>query len=261
MSSRSELKRLLAASMDADPWLLPYLPELFRDVEDLGVRAQDVVSVLRDSGIEAAARVLDLGCGKGAAALAVCESFAASVLGVDGMPDFVAHATANAAGRGLSQRCTFEVEDVRRTVLRARGYDVVMLLGLGPMFGDAGSTIAVLRRSVRSGGLIVIDDAYLEPGAPFDAELVDCHDRVTTLRLLESSGDTVIAERVIDTDENQDWYRRVTEAIVARAQALAERRPDLAEGLLEFAARQRRETEVLSGPLVGALFALRVSAR
>lgn len=260
MSSRSELNRLLAAAMDADVWLLPYLPELFQDLEDLGVRARDVVALLHASGLEAGARVLDLGCGKGATALAVCESFAATVRGVDGMPAFVAHATGAARRSGFSERCRFEVGDVRRTVRGARGYDLVMLLGLGPLFGDAACTIGVLRRSVKPGGLIVIDEAYLEPGAPLDAELEDCYDRGTTIGLLESHGDEVVAERGVDSEENQEWYRQVTEAIAGRAEALAERHPERADGLLEFAARQRRETELLSGPLVGALFALRVSA-
>ena len=51
----------LAATMDAGPDLLPWLPELFQELEDLGARSEDVVAILADADLPVGGRVLDLG--------------------------------------------------------------------------------------------------------------------------------------------------------------------------------------------------------
>ena len=59
----------IAASMDAEPELIPFLPRLFVDLEDLGARADHVLEILRRAEFAAGSKVLDLGCGKGAVAV------------------------------------------------------------------------------------------------------------------------------------------------------------------------------------------------
>lgn len=252
------LDELLADSMDAEPGLLRFLPELLQDVEDLGARASDVMAILDSAGVDAEARVLDLGCGKGAAALSIAERTGAHVLGVDGVTAFVEHAEAVAQRRGLSALCRFEVGDVRDAVTVARGYDLVMLLALGPLFGNAADTMGVLRECVAPGGYVLIDDAYLADGQAIPDDASDCFDHASTVSLLEAHGDRVVAERIIDTDEDIAWYRDVTDKIIRRADELSAKHPDEAPMLREFAERQRRETEHLCGPIVGALWLLKV---
>ena len=252
------LDELLASSMDAEPELLRFLPELLRDVEDLGARASDVVGILKYVALGAQHRVLDLGCGKGAAALAIAERTGSRVDCVDGVPAFVAHAVAEAQRRGLADWCTFEVGDVRDSVTVAQGYDVVMLLALGPLFGNSADTVGVLRQCVAQGGYVLIDDAYLAEGYDIPEDASDCFDHATTVSLLEAHGDRVVAERVIDTDEDIAWYREVTEKIILRADELAALHPDEAPMIMEFAERQRRETEHLAGPIVGALWLVEI---
>lgn len=252
------LEELLASSMDAEPEILRFLPELLQDLEDIGARAADVVKIVDGIGLGSKQRVLDLGSGKGAAALAIAERTGAHVHGVDGMPAFVEHARAEAVRRGLSDRCSFEVGDVRDAVTAAQGYDLVMQLALGPLFGNAADTVGVLRQCVASGGHVLIDDAYVGEGYERPEDASDCFDHETTVSLLEAHGDSLVVERVIDTDDDLSWYREMTEKILQRAGELSARYPDEAPALMEFAERQRRETEQLSGALVGALWLLRV---
>jgi SAM-dependent methyltransferase len=249
---------LLAESMDAPLELVPHLPALLQDLEDLGARADDVVAILRERGLGPGSRALDLGCGKGAAAIATAQAFGGVVHGVDGMPEFVEHARARARAAGVGDRCDFRVADVRNVVGSEAGYDLVMLLALGSVFGDAAETVGTLRRCVRPGGLVLIDDAYVAEGAAVPEGAEGLHDRATTLQLLEAHGDRVIAERVMDTAENEAWCRAMTAQIVGRARELAAQHPDLADALLEFADRQRAETEILSGPVVGAMWLIEV---
>jgi SAM-dependent methyltransferase len=254
----SDLIELVAESMDAQPDLVPHLAELFRDVDDLAVRADDVVTVLGSARFTGPARVLDLGCGKGAACRAIARAFGASTLGVDALPDFVERAAERAQREGLAGRCDFEVGDVRVVVDAARDYDLVLMLGLGAVLGDTTDTVAALRRSVRPGGLILLDDAYLatDRGAMDDCQ--DLDDREDLVRRLESHGDRLVSELGVDTAENEHFCRNATAGIRARAEGLAERHPSLRDALLEFAERQRRETATLRDSVAGALFVLRV---
>jgi SAM-dependent methyltransferase len=253
----SDLLERIAESMDAEPDLVAHLSELFRDVDDLAVRATDVVHVLESARFHGPARVLDLGCGKGAACLAMARAFGVRTRGVDALPEFIEHATKRARAESLEGRCVFDVGDVRAVVATARDYDLVLMLGLGAVLGDTAGTVAALRRSVRPGGLILLDDAYLaERGATDDG--ADLHDSEGLLRRLESHGDQLIAELCVDTVENERYCRGATARVRARAEGLAERHPALRNALLEFADRQRLETATLRDSVVGALFVVRV---
>ena len=62
-----ELNSQIAASLEATPELLPFIPELLADVWALGGSPEALVELLRPLGLSGTAtRLLDLGCGKGA---------------------------------------------------------------------------------------------------------------------------------------------------------------------------------------------------
>lgn len=246
--------------MDAEPELLPVLPALLAELEDLGARAVDVVAVLQHAALPPGARGLDLGCGKGAAALAVAERFGLQMLGLDALPAFVEHARAAADRRGLLARCHFDVGDLRARVAAGGDFDLVMMLALGDLLGDSAETVAALRACVRPGGYLLIDDAYLAPDAdPDDPALQGCSDRAGLVAGLCAQGDRVVHERVIDGPGEQAFYAGTTARIVARCEQLAPQHPALAEAIRAFAERQRQEVALLSGPVVGALWLLQRS--
>lgn len=250
-----DLPELVAHSLDAPVELLRHLPELFEGLEDLGARASDVVAIVSETDLDRDAKVLDLGCGKGASALALARAFGVQVRGIDGMPAFVAHATARATREGLSDRCRFVVGDVRTAVHDERGYDLVMMLALGDLLGPLPSTLRSLTDCVHASGYVLLDDAFLADGTPAsDADGV--YDRATTLRMIERAGMKVVGERTTDTAEARAWLQDATALILSRAEAVAAREPQLAPQLHEFARRQFEETQADSGPLVGVTWLL-----
>lgn len=265
MVPSAELQALVARSLDAPPALFPVLPELLADLEDLGARAEQVVTLLRQCALPPQARVLDLGCGKGASSLAIAREWRAHVLGIDAMPAFIAHATERARREALSDRCTFVVGDVREAVRHAEDYDLVLLLALGDLLGGLPETTHVLTHCVRPGGYILLDDAYLAEAVADagDAETAEgaepfagCHDRETTVALIELAGARVIGELSSDDEASHAWLASMTDQVLARAVELSRTRPDLAPHLLDFAHRQREETQALLGPLVGVTWLL-----
>ncbi|MCA8963759.1 MAG: methyltransferase domain-containing protein [Planctomycetes bacterium] len=253
-----DLAALVARTLDAPAELIDALPHLLADLDEIGARVREVLPLLRDAGVGPRSRVLDLGCGKGAVAIAVAHELGAHVHGIDAMPAFVDHARAAAARADATPRCTFEIGDLRAAVGAARDYDVVSMLALGDVLGDLQDTVAALRACVRPGGLILIDDAFLNDDAsPGDREGVDCLDRATSHRLLAAHGDTLLAEQVIDGPETAAEYRAMTRRITARAEELAAQNPGLAALLRDYAARQADEVELLTGPVTGVLWLLR----
>ncbi len=252
-------EELLAWSMDAEPELLPHLPALFQDLEELGARVDEVLQVLASTPVRRQGRVLDLGCGKGAVALALAQAFGCTVHGVDGMAAFIDHAEHRAVELGVDEQCLFAQADLRRAVQQSRDYDLVCFNALGDALGRLDETVAALRRCVVPGGLILLDDAYLADGAVPGEDLDDCYDRDTTRALLQVHGDEILQELVVDEPDSAAHYQQMTAAIVARAEELATRHPDLADILAGFAARQRQDVDLLTGPVVGALWLLRRS--
>jgi SAM-dependent methyltransferase len=257
MAHREEdLHFQVARSLDADPELLPYLPELFMDMEELGAEVEQIVDVIRPLDLPRGSRVLDLGCGKGAVALALADIFGHHVDGYDATWEFVEHASRKAYRLGLDDRCRFEQADVRDVVERARDYDVVCILSLGPVLGDPGQTIGSLRRTVETGGYMFIDDGYLRDATDKVPGYEDYQDHESALRLLQSHGDRMIEDIPCDPHRLKEWNERATFAIERRAAELAERQPSLREALQGYVENQRRETELLTGPIVPALWVL-----
>lgn len=55
---------MVARALEAPAELLPFLPELLADVDELGSDSKQIVSILRELPLPAGARVVDVGCGK-----------------------------------------------------------------------------------------------------------------------------------------------------------------------------------------------------
>lgn len=101
--------------------------------------------------------VLDAGCGRGLALLAMGERFPESrLLGIDLCPDAIAAATADAAAKGLGN-VRFEARDLT-------GFDAVDAFDLVTSFDavhdqmDPEGLIRALFRSLRPGGLYLMQD-------------------------------------------------------------------------------------------------------
>ncbi|MBX3358965.1 MAG: class I SAM-dependent methyltransferase [Phycisphaeraceae bacterium] len=246
-----------AASVDAPPRLLGVLPELFEGCGSLGSSPRQVVAILKRAGVSKGDLVLDLACGKGAAAVAISQAFGCRVRGVDAMPPFVAAADRAAGAAGVSGRCTFRVGDVERVRLRPYA-DVAIMLGL---FG-ADRAPAVLRRSVRSGGLYLLDDAFRAGPVSVDG-VGESYASVPTLRearaFLTATGDTIVRE-VVPTRRSIAALNKSLYRVISRnARRLIARHPAMTDVLRAFLARQRAANRILLGPVRPALWLVRKS--
>jgi SAM-dependent methyltransferase len=253
----ADLEACVASTLEADERLLPLLPELLADLPELGASADDVVDALRSCGIPRGAAVLDLGCGKGAVAVALAERLALRVEGIDAVPAFLAAARRLAAERGVGSRCVFRQGDIRTPPASDRGYDAVLLLSLGPVFGDHRRTVGALRRLARPGGHLVIDDGFLADGVTHLPDYEGYAGHRETVRRLTAFGDRLVREVICSPEATRSVNQRNTARIRRRARLVGAAHPGLADLIDRYVARQERETRILGTDLIGALWVLR----
>ncbi|MDA8016659.1 MAG: class I SAM-dependent methyltransferase [Thermoanaerobaculia bacterium] len=254
------LEYQIAEALDTEPALLPLLPDLLADLQELGTSSAEIVECLRRAGLARGSRVLDLGCGKGAVALALAAEMGLRVDGIDGFEPFLASAREAAAEAGLGTLCDFQPGDLLDFLGQDRDYDAVLLLNVGPVAGDYQSTMEGLRTLVRRGGLIVLEDGYLADGVPSLPDWPGYGDLATTRRSLAAFGDEWVDELIYSVEEIRAVNERNTELIRRRAELVKRDQPQLAPRIDEYVANQEEETEILGRDLICALWVLRRAA-
>ena len=253
----SRTERELAQSLDANPALLPWLGELLQDVWALGCDPETVVGLLERSGLGHGSEVLDLACGKGAIAIPLARATGCRVTGIDLFEDFVRQARELAISHGVSSQCNFVQGDMRDLLTAHGRVDAVIYASVGAL-GRADCCVETLRRSVRPGGLIVIDDGYLiDPSAAGRPGYEHYLSREDTRRFLCCHGDEILREVLVDGRDALIENRRITALIRARALELCSREPQHADLFMEYVARQETETEFLDERFQGAVWLLR----
>lgn len=266
---RGSLTRSVADSIDAPVEAMPWIPEVFAGLSALGSSPGIVARWLREAGVGEGWSVLDLGCGKGAVALALAAKLGCRAVGVDGMDAFVRAGAEAAAARGLARLCHFEGGDVRvgqRGAGRSRvsgrgwrpgcpwrsgGFDGAMMLGLFDLEEAAG----LLRPLVRPGGLYVIDDcvSVTRGTVADDAPLTRAEARL----MLEEHGDRVLRERVWRPEQVRRSEARLLGEIRKRVRAVVRREPAARGPMREFLRRQRQAAEGLVGEVRPAMWLVR----
>jgi SAM-dependent methyltransferase len=119
------------------------------------------------------ARVLDLGCGLGAASVALARAHpAARVLGVDLDEASITQARAQAAAAGVADRVTFTVGDAARFASQAR-FDLVTVFEALHDMGDPVGVLRAARASLADHGQVLVADervaeAFATPGEPLE---------------------------------------------------------------------------------------------
>lgn len=250
------LETEIAFAMETEPALVPHLPYLLQDLPSLSGADDDVAEVLQETGFPKGGDVLDLGSGRGDLSIRIARDFGARVTGFDGHSAFVAQAERAAEAAGLSGRCRFVAGDLRAALAEDARYDAVLMIAVGPILGDAAETVGKLRTVARPGGLIVIDDAYLEDGTPPTEAYANYADKATMEAGLTRFGETIAARR--ERSPAYAAYNALAlETIPMRARELKARHPELAEMLDAYVDRQREEVALMDGPVVPALWALR----
>lgn len=238
----------IAQSFAVSPEVVPFLPELMADRDGIGVSPNIIVRLLQSLELTPEfTRVLDLGCGKGVVACAVAEALRFSVVSVDALPEFVVAARRLAAERQLSNLCSFRCEDIRCTVDSEVDYDVVMLLAVGPIWGDMEKTMAAIRRCARPGGYLIIADGFR--ATETSATWANYADHRHTLAQLMAHGDVLLEEVLLSPEQMTGLRPSDITQIAQRAEKLAQLHPESADLLIQFVdsigrAAERWQTEM-----------------
>ena len=253
---------MIAHALEVDPALLPFMPELLTDFAALGSDPDDIVDALRDAKLPHGAVVYDLGCGKGAVSVAAAKSLGVTVVGFDLFEPFIEPCRAAAVEAGVAAHCSFRRANILDLPGAVAPADAVVFGALGDVLGPLDETMAVLRLLVKPGGVILISDSYLKPGAqPRFPDFEGYAERAEMLRRLQVHGD-VVERAIVGDDEEDDEAVEMNElaALTARARALATRRPDLVELLDAFVQSQAAEYAYMAESLVDVIWVVRRAA-
>jgi len=150
-------KSLTAESVE----LIPYLPYLLQDLWELGSSPRDILKMItKHILVSKETKVLDLACGKGAVSVNLAKELGCMVKGIDIIPEFIDFAVQKAQEFGVGELCEFLVGDITELVKTEKDYDIVILGAVGDVLGNAEETINLLKKTIKKGGYIIIDEAY-----------------------------------------------------------------------------------------------------
>jgi cyclopropane fatty-acyl-phospholipid synthase-like methyltransferase len=252
-------KASIASSLDGDLEILPYLPDLLIDLWSLGSALDVIVKMVQSLNLSSSAHLLDLGCGKGATAITIASRLDVQVTSIDANPEFLIIAGQKAVEHQVSEKCQFILDDIFNYVKQRREFDLVIFASLGGLFGNFKKTIGQLRRLVRTGGYIIIDDGYLKgkervnrPGYKHYFSHEKC------IAQLLSYGDTLLQE-VSTVNESRQINQEYLEIITKRGQQLVQERPDLEPLVRRYIDTQKIECDLIEKFIHGATWMLKKS--
>ena len=252
IAMRSE-DEMIAYALETDTALLPYLPELLADLDELGSNAEAISSVIDDLNLTKSTTVVDLGCGKGAVAVEVARGLNLKVLGIDLFEPFIESCKELAGRQGVSELCQFIRGDILKLPGKIEPCDVAIFAALGDVLGPLEQTVSVIRQYAKPGGYIVISDGFIKDGGSSDFPGFEQYaEHADMIARLTACGDTLVRE-IIDADI---FDKGEGEKIAARAEAIAARRPEIAADVLKYAEMQAAEYEFIDENFVGAIWVL-----
>lgn len=231
----------LAAGLEVTPELLPLVPYLLQDIDELGGMFHHALPVLRELNLPPHSRVLDLGCGKGAIACTLAREFGWHVYGIDWFDPFLADARTRAERFGVPELCTFECADARTAVARGLTCDVLVMFSVERFFGSLREYVAGARTLVHPGGIMVIEEMFLAPGILPAPEHGDYADEAATQAAMLSHGDRLCAWIPCPPEQFAAWNNRAVAVIKNRAEELSRRYPEHAAALNRYAGFQETE--------------------
>ena len=161
MDKRTE--EVLAKSLTAETTeLLEYIPYLLQDLWEIGSSPEDMEELIKRNIKHCEKfKVLDLACGKGAVSVKLAERMGFHVKGIDIIREFIEFAQEKSEEYNVSDLCEFLTGDINEAVAAEKNYDIVIFGAAGNVLGNPEETMRKLSRTVKNGGFLLIDEAYL----------------------------------------------------------------------------------------------------
>jgi len=244
----TNVEEKLAKSLTADSTLLiPHLPYLLQDLWELGASPEDILKIIeKHVPVSSDMQILDLACGKGAVSVRLAKALGCRVKGIDIIPEFIEYAGIKATEYGVDKLCTFEVGDINRAVLTEKGYDVVIFGAVGDVLGAPEEALLKLKGTAKSGGYILIDDAYGDSG---------CEDGYATreqwLSYISGAGMVLLEDKLAAEEEIKSTNNEQLGVITKRAGELKKLYPDKARLFDDYVKNQQEECSQLENDIQG----------
>lgn len=254
-----ETQEKLAGSLTAETTdLIPFLPCLLQDLWELGSNPDIMLQLIKKHmPLLEDTVVLDLATGKGAVAIKLAQNLNVKVNGIDIIPAFIEYAIQKAKEFHVSDLCQFTIGDINEVVNREEKYDCVILGAVGDVLGNPEQTLIKLKKTIKPGGYILIDDAYLIDTGKREQIKYQNYEYLTHeqyLELFSRCGLRVVEEITIQEYLENDANNK---AITQRAEELIHRYPekrDIFEGDVKS---QQDECADLEDNLVGVTWMLK----
>lgn len=232
---------ILTAMDCTDSEILPYLPYILQDFWEIGADPHVMINLIKKHMANTSnLNVLDLGCGKGAVSINIAKQMNCYCHGIDAIQEFISFSNSKAKECGVGNLCRFEVGDIREKVKTVGKYDVIILGAIGPAFGNYFETLTILDTILKKGGIILIDDGYIEDESIFKHE----HVLGKSLRKKQVlSANMQLIDEVISGETNSFAMGYDTEynKLLKRCQELTDKYPDKAEIFINYCDQQKNE--------------------
>lgn len=246
---------VLTAMDCTDRQILPYLPYILQDFWEIGSDPKVMIDLIKKhlSNINNL-KVLDLGCGKGVVSINIAKKMNCECYGIDAIPEFISFSSSKADEFGVGNLCKFEVGDIREKIRTLGQYDVIILGGIGQVFGNYFETLTLLNNNLNEGGIIIIDDGYIEDESTFKHEHVFNKSELKN-QILEA-GMQLIDEVNASGDKNVTAnYDTEYNNLLRRCQELSVKYPDKTEIFIKYSNQQKNEydnmkTEIICSTMV-----------
>ncbi|MDP3436460.1 MAG: class I SAM-dependent methyltransferase [Bacteroidales bacterium] len=227
-----------------DSELFNYLPYILQDMWEIGANPVGINDLIRENfDNPAELKVLDLGCGKGAISVKASKALGCFCHGIDAIPQFIDYANEKAIEFQVDDLCKFEVGDIREKVKTLRGFDVVILGAIGPVFGNYLETLSILKQCLNDSGVIITDDAYIEDESSFSHPLM--LKKSDVLKQIADAGFVIITKVDVKTEDIQDADDLIFNNLKKRCLELIEKHPGKEELFRNYILKQEEETYVL----------------
>ena len=251
--------------------LIKYLPYIFQDFWELGSSSEEFIKIIwKHKEGYSSLNVLDLGSGKGAVSIKIASELGCRCFGIDAVEDFVNHSINKAKEYAVSDKCDFETNDVRVRVKSLGRYDIIILGAIGRVFGDYFDTLTTLQSHLKEGGLIIIDDAYIEDDC--EKEYGNIYKKGDVIRQIHEAGMELVEIVRVDGNDSttpypsnldgnfcNDTYEGEYQNIQKRCMELAEKHPEDRELFIKYIDDQKEEYRILSEEIVPVIFVVAIS--
>jgi len=255
-----ETTEKLACSLTAETAeLVPFLPYLLQDLWELGSNPRDMIRLIKTHmpiPKPEQVKILDIACGKGAAAVQIAKSLGVCVHGFDLTADFIEYARQKAEEFNVTSLCRFISADANEIVKTETGYDCVIFGAAGNILGTPPETLNKLCGTIKPGGVILIDESYLPDdfnSGEIKYKNYDYQTRSQWMSLFKDSGLKLVEESPNIEEYNFDADNRV---IAARAEELSIKYPEKRAMFEGYVQSQLNECSDLENSLISVTWLL-----